>query len=139
MYKIEKKSYGFHITFSGLMSETEAVQFKSEVMSILPSLKQPWSSVIDLRTWIPAEPEVLILLRQVEQLSRNHSLLRRAIIANSPVIRVQAAQLSFSSEKNKLERFIDASKVDDWEERAIGWAAHGIEPTLASSNVSSPD
>ena len=139
MYKIEKTNYGYHITFSGLMSEAEAVQFKTEVEGILPSLKQPWSSVIDLQTWVPAGPEILMLLHQVEQLSKNHGLQRRAIIVRSPVVKAQAAQLSFISETDAFERRIDASKVDNWEEQAIAWAVHGVEPTAASSVVSSPD
>jgi hypothetical protein len=139
MYNIKKTYYGFHITFTGQMSEAEAVQFKEEVDNILPSLEQPWSSIIDLRTWVPAEPAVQMLLLQVEQLSKNHGLQRRAIIAHSPVIKGQASQLSLSSETSDLERFIDASRVENWEEQAIGWAAHAVEPTAASLGVSPPD
>ena len=132
MYNIEKTNYGFHITFSGKMSEAEAVEFKEEVESILPSLEHPWSSIVDLRTWVPAEPTVLELLRQVEQLSKSHGLQRRAIIAYSPVIKGQASQLSLVSETNDSERFIDASKLENWEEQAIGWAANAVEPTAKS-------
>jgi hypothetical protein len=139
MYRIEKTDYGFYITFSGRMSEAEAVQFKEEVENMLPSLAQSWSSIIDLRTWIPAEPKVLMFLEQVERFSRDHGLKRRAIIAHSPVIKSQASQLSFVSETNDLERFIDASKVENWEELAVGWAAHGVEPTVILAGISSAD
>ena len=139
MYIIEKTYFGFHITFEGQMSEAEAAQFKAEVENIVPSLKQPFSTIIDLRTWIPAEPRVLTLLQQAEQLSKNHGLQRRAIIVHSPVIKGQAVQLSFTSETNELERCINASNVEDWEKQAIAWAVHGVEPTPVSSVVSSPD
>ena len=133
MYNIEKTYYGFYITFKGRMSEAEAMQFVEEVENILPTLDKPWSSIIDLRTWVPAKPTVLKSLWQAEQLSKNHGLQRRAIIAHSPVVKGQASQLSFASETHDLERFIDASKIENWEEQAIGWAAHGVEPTTTSS------
>ncbi|MFH1699666.1 MAG: hypothetical protein ABIE07_03680 [Candidatus Zixiibacteriota bacterium] len=137
MYKIEETYYGYHTTFSGVMSEAEALRFKSEVKTILSSQKQPWSSVVDLQAWIPAGPEILMLLRHVEQLTKKHGLQRRAVIVRSPVIKAQATQLSFASETNSYERRIDASKVDNWEEQAIAWAAHGVEPVSTFSVVSS--
>ena len=139
MYKIENTYYGYHITFSGLMDEAEAMKFKEEVESILPTLRQPWSSIIDLQTWVPPESKVLMVLNKVEQLSREHGLQRRAIILRSPLIKAQATQLSFMSGTRDFERCIDASKVENWEEQAIGWAVHGLEPTTASSVASSPD
>ena len=133
MYNIERTYYGFYITFKGRMSEAEAMQFVEEVESILPTLDKPWSSIIDLRTWVPATQTVLMLLWQAEQLAKDHGLQRRAIIAHSPVVKAQALRLSFASETNSIERFIDASKIENWEEQAIGWAAHGVEPTTTSS------
>jgi hypothetical protein len=139
MYKIEKTYYGFYITFSGIMNDAEAAQFKAEVEGILPSLRKSWSSVIDLQNWIPAEPKIQKLLSQVERLSKNHGLQRRAIILRSPVINAQVTRLSFKSKTNEIERRINASKVENWKEQAIAWAVHGAEPTAPSAAISSPN
>lgn len=130
MYKIKRETFGFWLTLSGDVNVTEMKQLKVELTSILTSIKRPFGIISDTLTMIPLEPEAKTLIYECEQIAREAGLQRSAVIFRSPVIKVQATQISIQSETNHSERLINASTTDDWEKVALEWVVDGIEPEL---------
>ena len=139
MYKIELTPYGFRISASGEMGLEEAEQMKSELIGVLSEKDGPFSLVIDIRQLVLFEPEVVKTIVDAHAACIRMSCERTAILVKSPIHKGQASQICFSASSKMCDRIIDASRVENWEEVAIGWAANGVEPTAALSGVSSPD
>ena len=106
----------------------EAEEMKLELIGILSAKSGPFALVIDLRGLVPFEPEVSEVIVEAHAACMRMSCERTAIIVESPVLRGQVTRICFSAFPGKSDRLICASKVPDWEERAVAWAANGIEP-----------
>jgi len=121
------------------MDLEEAEQMKLELIGVLSEKDGPFSLVIDLRELLLFEPEVVKTIVDAHAACIQMSCERTAIMVKSPIHMGQAAQICFAASTKMCDRVIDASTVPDSEERAVAWAANGVEPTAALSAVSSPD
>ena len=129
MHKIERMQYGFRITNSGQLNIEEAEELKCELLQTLSNYGKPFCLLIDIRGLVPVSSDVMDAMRDLQRACCEMSLERVAIVVASPVLRGQAAQVSFDAGSSKHDRVIDASKVPDWEEQAIAWLVHGVEPS----------
>lgn len=132
MHRIDTTNYGFRITSSGQLDIEEAEEFKCELLQTLSNYGKPFGLLIDIRELIPVSAEVLDAMRNMQKACREMSLERVAIVVASPVLKGQATQVSFDAKTAQQDRIIDASKVPDWEEQAIAWLVHGVEPTQSA-------
>lgn len=128
LHKFEITSFGYRLTLGGKVTLPEATQLKTELADLLAIIRKPYGVIADVRTVIPFSPEVKTLIRECEQMSKEAGLQRRAVIFQSPVVAGQATQLSFQSKTDDIERRIDASLTDNWEELALAWIVDGVEP-----------
>lgn len=130
MYRIDKTEYGTRVTFGGRLTADEVRRFSVEIVRIREERKGPRSVVMDLRSLLPPEPDVIELLNGTFQGSKETGLKRAAVIVNSPVVKGQAVQIAFVAQLADDTRYIDASKNPDWEARSVDWALNGIEPDM---------
>lgn len=133
MYRIRKTSFGFRLTLDGAITVAELTQLKTELPAIFASLKKPFGVIDDIRNVVPFGPEVKTLLEELEIMSREAGLERRAVVYKGPVMKGQASQISFLSKTDDLEMRIDASKVADWNDIALAWVVDGVGPSLTPS------
>ena len=132
MHNIEATSYGFRLTVTGAMNTAEAEEQKLELLQTLSTCNQPFSLLVDVRGLIPAEPEVFKEIEEMQTACKLMSVRRTAIVFSSPVLKAQIKQGSFVTGTVEVDRFIDASRVHNWEEQALAWVVEGIEPVSTS-------
>ncbi len=127
MYSINDTDYGFRITASGEFASHEVEQIQMELFDRIEKRGTPFSLVVDIRRHIPLNESVLREMESLHRETAKKGLVRAAIIIDSPIIKGQAVQIGHSSHTISKDRFIDAAKYCDWEERAIAWARDGVE------------
>lgn len=127
MYEIKRTEYGIRVTMGGVYAENEIEKYVVEKERILSEIDGPYSLIVDLRTAIPPKFEDISLLKNSQKRLKDSKLHRMAIIVGSPVIMGQAKQIGFLAGVESATKYIDASKHDDWEERALEWISEGVE------------
>ena len=80
-----------------------------------------FSLIIDARELIPMEKVVFEKMASIQAACSEMNCIRTAIITESPVLRSQAAQISFDAKTNARDLIIDASKSNDWMKEALNW------------------
>ncbi len=89
----------------------------------------PFSTFVDMRTLIPLGKEAIAPLGEGQRLARQSGMIRSAVIVQNPATASQFRRIAGDTGINQWERYIDASRVTDWEERGMDWILQGIEPT----------
>jgi hypothetical protein len=130
MYRIEQTYYGFKISAWDSMTMDDADQMLVDLTENLSQKDGPFSMVIDTREMVPFEPEVAQKIVEAHVLCLQMNCERTAILVKSPVARGQASQICFSASPMDCDRVINASTDPDWEEKAVAWAAEGVEPGI---------
>ncbi len=131
MFRIDKTSYGYRLTLGGDLTVVETLRLKTELAAVIGGLRPPFGVIVDIRALMPIMPEAKVYLQECEQLAKDAGLQRRAVILQSPVVKAQVKQLSLLSKTDNIERRINASLTDDWEELALAWVVEGVEPSPA--------
>ncbi len=127
MYKIEIKDYGFKVTFSDFLHKEDVQGYKDELGKTLDALPEKFGILVDMRTMKPLAPESQETLTSSQKLVSDR-LTRSATIVDSAIINMQFKRLSKKSGVIDSKRFIDASKVPDWEKKAVDWIKNGVDP-----------
>lgn len=128
MYKIEKTPYGIHVVLGGNLDLAEVRKMFIERNRAIRAFKGRCSVLIDIRSLVPPTPDILEILQVGDSRPPCGTWGRRAMIGLSPVIKSRALQFLFQAGTDDCTRYIDASKIDNWEEIALAWIVDGIEP-----------
>ena len=80
-----------------------------------------FSLIIDAREMIPMDKMLFEKIASIQTACGEMNCMRAAIITESPVLRSQAAQISFDAKTNAIDLIIDASKAEDWMKEALRW------------------
>jgi len=113
------------------MDFDEIKQFKTQLADSLNVYNKPFSLFVDIRDFVPAEIDVIRQIQEIQKMCRHKSIKRAAVIISSPVVKRQLMQSSYISETSDIDRIIDATKADNWEEQALEWIEHAVEPLSA--------
>ena len=128
MFKVEKTPYGIQVTLGGNLDEAEVRAMWVERDILMSDIDGPCLALIDIRSLVPPTQAIIQLLQSSDSNPPCGTWGRRAMIGLSPVIKSKALQFLFESGTNDYTRYIDASKIDSWEEIALDWIVEGIEP-----------
>ncbi len=127
MYKIERKTYGVKLTFSGFIPPDEMSAYKKEFKQVLDTLPEKFGLLSDMREMKPLPPESQAILSANPELTENR-IERSATISDSTLVKMQAKRLTTEWNLDQTKRYIDASKHTNWETMAEAWIANGVEP-----------
>jgi len=129
MVNVELTHCGLKITLSGDVSVEQARTLYLDAERLLGGDKITLGVVVDMRSLIPlekdAQDELVITQMKLRELGND---VRSAVVLNSPVITMQFRALAGQSKILDIERYIDASKEENWEKIAIDWVVKGKEP-----------
>lgn len=128
MYKIERRDFGFWLTFGDFISANEMHRWLQESFETLPEQPEPFLVFVDMRTLAPLDQEAQAIIRDGQRLYQQRGMVRSVVILNSPVITVQFKRIALQSGIYEWERYIDASNYTDWEQRGMDWLEHAIDP-----------
>ncbi|MFH0736232.1 MAG: hypothetical protein V1773_15610 [bacterium] len=128
MYKIEKKDYGFKLTFSDFIKTEEMNIWLKESQKLLMSATKDFGIFVDMRDLKPLPAESQILMGEGQKLYKKKGMLRSVVILNSSSLTMQFKRIAKETGIYQWERYIDASKITNWEKIGVDWVKNAIDP-----------
>ena len=128
MYKFEKQDYGLKLNISGDLTEKEISGMTVELKSLVGSIDQPFSILVDAREVMTLDQSVFHLLAECQRILKDAGRQSAAIVINSPVLKNQGQRITLETGSTEAVRFICSAKNQDWERVAVDWILNGIEP-----------
>lgn len=129
MYKIDHTPYGYHLIFSGIVTAEEMQAWFEESKGILAhSQTDEFGVFVDMRELKPLDQLATQYMVAGQSLYKTSGMSRSVVILNSPVLTLQFFLLAKSSGIYRWERYLDASKVQNFEQIGLDWIIRGIDP-----------
>lgn len=135
MYTIDRTDYGTRVCIGletmGYYSLTEMEELVKEMTDRLERLRKPIAYFYDFRNLQKLPPEEMQLFMQFKaNLVERGVVKRSAFIMNSPVLMLQMKRISRDVGLLSLERFIDSTINQNWEDIALAWLINAQDPNL---------
>jgi len=127
MYRIEKMSWGYRLTFGGSCPVEEIAKWLEESRKILADQEEEFYVFVDMRTIIPLSREAQVHIQEGQKFYKRRGMLRSVVILSSPVVAAQFRRIAGETGIGQWERYIDASTVPDWEEVGMDWLLKEID------------
>ncbi len=128
MYKIEKKNFGYKLTFGDAIELDEMKRWADESTTTLRQQSEKFGVMVDMRTLKPLKPEVQTVMVDGQKGYKMKGMERSAVAVPNAIIAMQFKRLAQESGIYQWERYIDASKSADWENIAESWIVNGKDP-----------
>ncbi len=128
MYKIDKKDYGYLLTFSGIIDNEEMKKWVEDSKKALMGAPSSFGVVVDMRDLKPLSDETKKTMESGQKLYKEKGMARSAVILSSAILTLQFKRIAQESGIYQWERYINASKVTDWEKKAVDWVKNEIDP-----------
>jgi hypothetical protein len=127
MYKIERKSSGYLLTFSGFITREEMQKWADESRQALQSEQGAFCVIVDMRNLAPLTPETQEVMVAGQQLYKQRGMKRSAVVVNNAVTAIQFKRLARESGIYQWERYLDGTKPGCFE-AAVAWGRDGVDP-----------
>jgi hypothetical protein len=128
MYQIEKKGYGFKITFKGILKETEMENWIKDSQQMLTSQKKDFGVFVDMRGMAPLRKESQKFMEDGQKMFRQKGMKRSVVILDSSITAMQFRQIARSTGIYDYERYINVKEYPNFEKTAMDWLMGGIDP-----------
>ena len=128
MYSIEKKDFGFKLTFGDFISPEEMGHWLEDSQKSLLFPPKGFGVLVDMRTLKPLPAESQKAMEEGQKLYKQRGMTRSVVILNSPTVTMQFKRIAKETGIYNWERYIDSSLSPDWEEKGRRWLADGIDP-----------
>lgn len=130
MTNIEKKEFGYFLTFAGSISEDEMSSWVEASKAALATQNSPFGVLVDMRELSPLTPSAKNKMQDGQILYKQKGMTRSAVIVNQGFIATQFKMIAQQTGIYEWERYIDASASSNWEEIAINWILNSKDPDL---------
>lgn len=128
MYKIEKKDYGFKLTFGGFITEDEMKKWLEESKIALQTAPKSFGVFVDMRTLKPLPTEAQKHMQEGQKLYKEKGMVRSVVILANAVTKMQFKRIAQETGIYQWERYIDEASNPNWEKVGIDWIKNGIDP-----------
>jgi hypothetical protein len=128
MYKIEKKLYGYKLTFSDFIQADEMQLWVDESERVLKSAPNEFGVFVDMRTLKPLPADSRLLMQKGQKLFKQKGMVRSVVILDDTITKIQFQRIGRETGIYKWERYIDASATANWEKTGIDWIDKAIDP-----------
>jgi hypothetical protein len=128
MYKIEKADFGVRLTFDGFMKQDEMAKWVVESIQFLKSSPSKFGVLIDMRGLKPLSHETELEMQKGQKLFKEKGMERSVVILANSVTTMQFKRIAQETGIYQWERYIDASKVSNWEEVGKKWLVNAEDP-----------
>ena len=133
MYKIEKKEYGYKLTFADGINEIEMQKWVDESAELLKSAPPSFGVLVDMRTLIPLSHEAQKIMGTGQKLYKVAGMQRSSVILTGPMIKMQFIKIARSTGIYDWERYFDASATHNWETAGEKWITDKQDPDRSHS------
>ena len=137
MYKIDKKSYGPHLTFSGYIPSDELEQWLVDSKEMIKSYPDEFVVFVDMREMELLAPESRPTMVEGQRHYRAHGMQRSVVILKDKVTMMQFKGIAKETGIYEWERYIDANAQPNWEQVALDWILDSVDPDKMSKTIQS--
>lgn len=128
MYRIDKKTWGYRITFRGEISPAEMTQWVEESIEILKASNDSFGVFVDMRSMLPLDQEAQNSMKAGQKLYQDSGMVRSVVILESALLTMQFKRIAKETGIYRWERYIDASSQAEWESIGLKWILNGTDP-----------
>lgn len=127
MYRIEEQRFGFLITFSGLVEESEAAEwYRESEMRLSSHEHKPFCVIVDMRAVEAVSPGMKSIIIDGQKLYQEKGMHRSVVIVDDTIIMKQLKQAAKTSGIHKNEQYIDVRRRANWVNAALLWIREGV-------------
>jgi hypothetical protein len=130
MYSIEKKPFGFKLTFSEMVNANEMKKWVDESKNAVSSAPNDFGVLIDMRKLSPLATDAQLHMQEGQKIYKQNGMKRSAVIVSSVLTKMQFQRIAKETGIYDWERYIDASSVNNWEKAALDWIEKEVDPDL---------
>ena len=130
MYNIQKTDYGVKLTFSGNINLDEMNKWVNDSKQIIKGLSTEFGVFVDLRELKPLAGDVQTSMQEGQILFKKAGMQRSVVILANAILTMQFKRIAKETGIYNWERYIDASKFDNWESTGIDWLKNNIDPDI---------
>ncbi len=128
MYKVEKKGYGYLLTFGDEITMAEMSNWVKLSEQALASAPAKFGVFVDMRTLKPLAPDAQAEMQRGQKLFKMKGMERSVVIVNSSVIAMQFKRIARETGIYDWERYISAADEANWEKKGVDWLEKAIDP-----------
>lgn len=128
MYKIEKKDYGYLLTFSDFIRPEEMQAWLHESQTHLRSAPKNFGIFVDMRTLKPLSPDSQMIMQEGQKLYQKSGMIRSVVVVSSSIIKAQFTRIAKETGIYQWERYVDSSSNPNWERIGVDWLTKGTDP-----------
>jgi len=128
MFKIDKRHFGYRLTFGGYIDAVEMKKWHDESQKELMSQTGDFGVFVDMRTLKPLPQDSQEHMQAGQKLYKQKGMVRSAVILNEPITTMQFKRIAKETGIYNWERYLDASKEKNWEQKGLAWIEKGIDP-----------
>ena len=128
MYKIERKDFGFKLTFGEFMNAEEMKNWVEDSKKSLSTAPKEFGVFVDMRTLKPLPQDSQKAMEEGQKLYKERGMSRSVVILNSPTVTAQFKRIAKETGIYNWERYLDASTIPNWEEKGRSWLSRAIDP-----------
>ena len=128
MYSIEKKNYGYRLTFGDVIDAAEMKAWLDESKVVLQTSAESFGVFVDMRTLVPLRRDAQPYMQEGQKLYRRSGMSRSVVILDNAATTMQFRRIARETGIYEWERYIDASAVENWEAVGLAWIEDEIEP-----------
>jgi hypothetical protein len=128
MYKIEKKDYGYKLTFGGFIQPDEMKTWVDESKKALATAPAKFGIFVDMRELKPLSKDAQEHMQEGQKLYKAKGMARSVVILANAITKMQFQRIGKETGIYEWERYIDISSSPDWERIAVDWISKGIDP-----------
>lgn len=132
MYKIEKASYGYRLTFSGTMTAVEMATWVQDSAQALAGHAGQFGVLVDMRELQPLAGDAQREMEKGQRLYKEKGMARSAVILASALLTLQFKQIAKETGIYQWERYLGAD-TPDWENKAVSWLVGAVDPDVAKA------
>ncbi|MGE0077422.1 MAG: hypothetical protein AB7S48_06155 [Bacteroidales bacterium] len=128
MYKIEKKTSGYVLTFSGIVNAQEMKQwFDESRFRLANETSNSFGVIVDMKNLKPLDAEASSIMRNGQKLYKDKGMHRSAVILSTAELCGQFKAIASMSGILATEQYIDASNEPNPIAKAIRWVKEGVD------------
>lgn len=128
MFSIEKKPWGFYLTFADSIHKDEMEKWVGESKKALIGHPKEFGVFVDMRKLKPLDEETQKVMVGGQQLYKAAGMNRSVVILDSIAVTLQFKRLARESGIYSWERYISAPENPHWEHIGVDWLTKGIDP-----------
>lgn len=137
MYKIEKKDYGYKLTFGEFIDAIEMKQWLEESRTLLQSASTSFGVFVDMQTLKPLPREAQEFMQEGQKLYKETGMVRSVVILANVITKMQFQRIAKETGIYEWERYLDSATDMNWEQTGEKWIVEAVDPDLKKKTINS--